>query len=699
MKTMLNALKDRRLELGAAADAAPQGNWRSARDADGVVWLVLDRPDKSVNVIDRAVLEELNAHLERLEAERPRAVVIRSGKSAGFAAGADIRQFTGASIEDMQRLLTEGHAVFDRLERLSSLTIAVIHGHCLGGGLELALACKRRIATADATLGFPEVMLGLHPGLGGTFRSIAVADPVEAMTMMLTGRSLPARKAKSIGLVDAVVEERHVAAAVRAAAAGQLAGAKADLKDRALSLRPARSFAASRMRKTAAEKAPKEHYPAPYALIDLWEAHGGDRKAMQAAEIDSFARLITSDTAQSLIRVFFLREAMKGQKQGKSAIRHVHVVGAGAMGGDIAAWAAKEGFDVTLADVANASIGKAVKAATKMLQATLKDPVKVRDALDRLVPDPQGHGVRHADIVIEAVPEKLELKRSIYAAIEPRLKEGALLATNTSAIPLDELVAGLRDPSRFVGLHFFNPVSRMQLVEIVSHAAIHAETRRRAIAFATELSRLPAAVASAPGFLVNRSLTPYIAEALILADEGIPKERIDHAAEAFGMPMGPIELIDQVGIDVALDVVDGLRPVMHGFPQAPEWLRQKRADGKLGRKSGEGLYRYDSEGKPAKQSLDALPDSAPNDPDIADRLILPMLNAVVACLREGVVEEEDIADGAMIFGTGFAPFRGGPIHYARRRGIAEIVARMEALAERHGERFKPDAGWSDLEAR
>ena len=251
---------------------------------------------------------------------------------------------------------------------------------------------------------------------------------------------------------------------------------------------------------------------------------------------------------------------MKGLKKGQSGIRRVHVVGAGAMGGDIAAWAAREGFDVTLGDIDAKPIGKAMKAATKMLTATLKDPVKIRDALDRLTPDADGFGIARADLVIEAAPEKLDLKRKIYAEIEPKLKEGALLATNTSALPLDDLAAGLTDPSRFVGLHFFNPVSRMQLIEIVRHDKIGAETQRRAVAFAVELSRLPAPVASRPGFLVNRSLTPYMAEALIMVDEGIPKERIDHVAEAFGMPMGPVELADQVGLDIALDVSDSPAP-------------------------------------------------------------------------------------------------------------------------------------------
>lgn len=698
MGRMLNALSRRDLELGPARDVEPTGHFRVAKDDNGVVWMVLDRTDKRVNTIDRPVLEELAGHIERFEKERPAAIVIRSGKAAGFAAGADINQFVGASTAEIKAALDQGHQVLDRLAALPCRTIAVVHGHCLGAGLELALACDRRIAVSDASLGFPEVMLGLHPGLGGTFRAPAIADPVEAMTMMLTGRAMPAKRAKSIGLVDAVVEERHVASAVEAAFYGDLRRKSPSLQARAMGYKPGRQFAARQMRKKTAEKARQENYPAPFKLIDLWEEHGGNPKAMQRAEIDSFAELIETDTSKNLVRVFFLREKMKGLKDGSSGVKHLHVVGAGAMGGEIAAWAAAQGFKVTLGDIKLEPIGGAIKKASKMLEKVLKDPLKVRDALDRLIPDPEGLGISHADLVIEAAPEKIDLKHKIYATIEPQLKDGALLATNTSALPLADLASGLKDPSRFVGLHFFNPVSRMQLVEIVSHDRISSETARRATAFAAEISRLPAPVSSAPGFLVNRALTPYMAEALVLLDEGIPKERIDLRAEEFGMPMGPIELTDQVGLDIALDVATSLRERLgeNTLPPAPQWLTKMVEEKRLGRKSGRGLYDYDDEGKPKKIAPEALPDDSKDDPDMLDRLILPMLNAVVACIDEGVITDEEIVDGAMIFGTGFAPFRGGPVHYARQRGIDGIVQRMRELAAKHGPRFEPHPGWERL---
>lgn len=694
MDTMLNALQHRAIELSVARDAEPKGNWRISRDDENIAWLVLDKPGKSVNTIDRSVLEELDGHLAALEADRPRGLVIRSAKPSGFAAGADINGFVGASEAAVREMLEEGHRVLDRLAALPFVSVAVIHGHCLGGGLEVALACRMRIAVSNATLGFPEVMLGLHPGLGGTFRSVALADPLEAMGLMLTGKSVPARKAKKIGLVDAVVEERHVLNAIHAAIFGDLVRPDPGLRSKAFALKPARLFAARQMRAKVREKASPETYPAPFALIDLWEEHGGRPDRMRAGELDSFAKLVASPTSQNLVRVFFLRETMRGLRKGVSGIKRVHVIGAGAMGGDIAAWAAKEGFFVTLQDIATQPIGRAVKAAAKMLEATLKDPLKVRDALDRLVPDPEGHGVSGADLVIEAAPEKLDLKRDILRQAEARMKPGAILATNTSALPLPDLAEGLADASRFVGVHFFNPVSRMQLVEVVRHDGVSDETLRRATSFVVELSRLPAPVRPSAGFLVNRALTPYIAEALKMVDEGIPKERIDARAEEFGMPMGPIELADQVGLDIAVEVADTLRDRLHmPLPETPGWMHEMIREGRLGRKTGRGLYEYDADGKPKKTKLDALPDGSPDDEALTDRLVLSMLNTLVAALREGVVDSEEIADSAMVFGTGFAPFRGGPLRYARERGVDRVVARLTELEMSHGARFRPDKGW------
>ncbi|MCF1505761.1 3-hydroxyacyl-CoA dehydrogenase NAD-binding domain-containing protein [Afifella sp. H1R] len=697
MGRMLSALSPRLMETGPVdLKMAPADKmWKRGRDADNVEWLLLDMPGRSVNVVDEAMLTELDAILTELEANPPKALAIRSAKKSGFIVGADINMFRNLTkAEEVEAALRRAHKVVDRLAAVPYPTVAVIHGNCLGGGLEIALACKRRVAVGEAKLGFPEVMLGLHPGLGGTFRSTELIDPTEAMTMMLTGRNKSARSAKRLGLVDLATEERHVAAAVAAVAKGELhSAAHEGLKDKALSSGPGRRFASNRMRAKVEERLRKEHYPAPYALIDLWETSGGDVDNMREGEIKSFADLLVTDTAQSLIRVFFLREKMKGLAPKKSDIGHVHVVGAGIMGGEIAAWSARSGMRATLADLAIKPIAKAMKPAWKMMEKTLKDSVKARDAWDRLIPDPNGYGLKGADLVIEAVPEKLDLKKKIYAGLEEGMKPGAIIATNTSSIPLEDLRADLKDPSRFVGIHFFNPVSKMQLVEVVKHDRLSDETLSAAMSYVTSIDRLPAPVKSSPGFLVNRALTPYLLEAMLLLDEGVDKEVIDEAAKDFGMPMGPVELMDNIGLDVGLAVADELRnrlPVP--IPEAPQWLKDKVEKGELGRKTGKGLYSYDKDGKPQRgKKHEAIPPA-----DLQDRLVLPILNTCAACLRENVVEDEDVLDGAMIFGTGFAPFRGGPLHYARARGVDDVVAALDKLAEKYGDRFKPDDGWTKL---
>ena len=594
---------------------------------------------------------------------------------SGFIAGADIGEFRGMTdAADIEARLTKANAVVDRLDHLTVPTVAVIHGYCLGGGLEIALACDYRIAVDDARFGFPEVMLGLHPGLGGTVRLPRLINPLEAMTMMLTGRNVRAGRAKSLGLVDAVVPERHVKAAATAAVDRPAQDPARRPADRARQQHAlAASLAAKRMRTETAKKAPIAHYPAPHALIDLWENHGGNPQDMHKAEIASFARLMVTTTSRNLVRVFFLREKLKGLADGEWSGRRVHVIGAGAMGGDIAAWCAWHGFTVTLADMKEEPLGKAMARAAELYGKIGHKRIETRNALDRLIPDLTGEGVRTADLVIEAVPETLELKRKVYAATEPKMRPGAILATNTSSIPLEELRVGLQRPDHLVGLHFFNPVSRMQLVEVVSHDQAAPDVLTRARAFLGRIDRLPAPVKSAPGFLVNRALTPYMLEAMVMLDEGIKRETIDAAAVAFGMPMGPIELADTVGLDICLHVAETLKAdLVRPMPDLSPVLRKKVEAGELGRKSGKGFYEW-KDGEPVKDREAPQPTE-----EMTDRLILPMLDVCVACLREGVVADEDTIDGAMIFATGFAPFRGGPMHYIRSRGVDECLRRAQA---------------------
>jgi len=689
---IMDVLGDRVLELGPAPEAGGSyRHFRLTRDADGIAWLLFDREGASANTLSAEVMEEFEAVLTALESERPVGLVIRSAKPSGFIAGADVNEFRGASDPQSVRAeIRRAHAMIDRLEAPRWPTVAVIHGFCLGGGLEVALACQSRIAIYGARFGFPEVMLGLHPGLGGTARLTALVNPMQAMTLMLTGRTIDARRAKSLGLVDAVTHERHVRNAVKDALFGRLKRAQPGLANKILNATGMRGLLANRMRAKAAKAAPSEHYPAPYALIDLWEKHGGHKQAMLEAEQASFAKLMATSTAQNLIRVFFLREQMKKLAGSGNRIRHVHVIGAGAMGGDIAAWCAGQGLRVSLADTKAEPIAGAVKRASELFGKIIRKPTDVRDALDRLMPDMAGEGVRNADLIIEAVPEKLELKQRIFADIEPRMKADAILATNTSSIPLEDLRAGLARPERLIGLHFFNPVSRLQLVEVVSHEGVAPQLLKEALAFVGAIDRLPLPVTSSPGFLVNRALTSYMLEAMVMLDEKIDQRAIDAAAEKFGMPMGPIELADQVGLDICLDVGDMLRSKLDGLlPPTPGWLRDKITRGELGRKAGKGFYVW-KDGKAEKGGAQGT--ARPTD-EMIDRLILPISNVCVACLREGIVENADVVDGAMIFGTGYAPFRGGPLNYARTRGVENVVSTLRALTERFGDRFTPDPGW------
>jgi 3-hydroxyacyl-CoA dehydrogenase/enoyl-CoA hydratase/3-hydroxybutyryl-CoA epimerase len=693
---IMNLLGDRVLELGPTPDAtSPYKNFKLTRDADGIAWLLFDREGASANTLSADVMEEFDAVLAALESQRPTGLVIRSAKRSGFIAGADVNEFRGATDPGMvEPAIGRAHAVIDRLEALRVPSVAVIHGFCLGGGLEVVLACQSRIAIDGARFGFPEVMLGLHPGLGGTARFTRLVNPMQAMTLMLTGRTIDARRAKSLGLVDAVAQERHVTNAVKDAVFGRLKRAQPGFLTSVLNSGPARGFLASRMRREAEKAAPHEHYPAPFALIDLWEKHGGDKIAMLTAERVSFAKLMVTPTAQNLIRVFFLREQMKKLAGSGNKVAHVHVIGAGAMGGDIAAWCANQGLRVTLADMKSEPIAGAIKRAADLYGKIIRKKIEVRDALDRLVPDMGGEGVRNADLIIEAVPEKLELKQKVYAGLEPKMKAGAILATNTSSIPLQDLRGSLQKPERLLGLHFFNPVSRLQLVEVVSHDGTDAELLRQARAFVGAIDRLPLPVKSSPGFLVNRALTPYMLEAMVMLDEKIDQRVIDAAAKKFGMPMGPIELADQVGLDICLDVGDMLRSKFgDALPPTPAWLRDKVSKGELGRKTGRGFYVW-KDGK--ADTASASPSAVQPTDEMIDRLILPMSNVCVACLREGIVDNADVVDGAMIFGTGYAPFRGGPLNYARTRGVEDVISTMRTLAQKFGDRFTPDAGWESF---
>jgi len=675
--------------------ASAAAGWTLETDAQQIAWLTFDKPESSVNVLSQAALAELDRLLQGLQGNPPRGLVIRSAKPSGFIAGADIREFPSLQANDALELVRQGQRTFDRIESLPCPSVAAIQGFALGGGLELALACRYRVAVGDSklNLGLPEVQLGVHPGFGGTVRSVRLLGVRAAMDLMLTGRSVRADRALKLGLVDRLVER----AAELEDAARQLVLAappphRPPLAERALSWPGVRALLRPVLLRQVAARARREHYPAPYAMIDLWSRYGARGAAASAAEATSFAALIRGDTARGLVRVFLLQDRLKGLagKQ-RASFQRAHVIGAGVMGGDIAAWCALRGLEVTLQDRELKYVEPALVRARALFEKRLPTPAERVQVAERLQADVAGAGVAQADVLIEAIFEDLDAKRALYAAAEPRLKSGALLATNTSSLTLETLGATLRDPGRFLGLHFFNPVAQMPLVEVIHSTQTRPEVLDAALAFTRRIDKLPLPCRSSPGFLVNRVLFPYLHEALHAAGEGIAFNAIDRAAVNFGMPMGPLELSDVVGLDVLLHVGEIVtRELQREPPSYTDKVRQRVAAGQLGRKSGQGFYAW-RQGKAVRDDSRMPPPA-----DLTDRLILVLVNECVACAREGIVADLDLIDAGVIFGTGFAPFSGGPINYARSRGIDACVARLRELELRYGPRFRADPGWSDL---
>jgi 3-hydroxyacyl-CoA dehydrogenase/enoyl-CoA hydratase/3-hydroxybutyryl-CoA epimerase len=424
-------------------------------------------------------------------------------------------------------------------------------------------------------------------------------------------------------------------------------------------------------------------------LVDSWKRGGGSIQQQLAAERKAVVKLASTPTARNLIRVYFLQERLKGIGGKESGIRKVHVVGAGVMGGDIAAWSAYKGFEVTLNDREQRFIDAALQRAQDLFAKKVKDEARRPVVSARLKSDLAGDGAADADLVIEAIIEKAEAKRELYAAVEPRMKADALLATNTSSIPLDELREHIARPAQFAGLHYFNPVALMPLVEIIHHAAMAPQTQERLAAFCKKLDKLPVPVAGSPGFLVNRVLFPYMLEAATAYADGVPPAAIDKAAVKFGMPMGPIELVDTVGLDVAAGVGAELAPFL-GLA-IPEALQSPPEPGRRGKKDGQGLDNWEN-GKAVKPEV---PKDYKPPEDLEDRLILPLVNEAVACLHDGVVADADLLDAGVIFGTGFAPFRGGPIQYVRETGVDALLQRLQLLQAHHGPRFAPRPGWDN----
>jgi 3-hydroxyacyl-CoA dehydrogenase / enoyl-CoA hydratase / 3-hydroxybutyryl-CoA epimerase len=665
-------------------------NWTLQVDADRVAWLSADLAGSSANVLSGDMVRELAAKLTEIAALRPIGLVVQSGKAGGFIAGADIKEFVQIrSPAEGYALVRAGQSVMQQLEDLPCPTVAAIRGFALGGGLELALACTYRVGADEAalSLGLPEVLLGIHPGFGGTVRSVQLVGVRPSLELMLKGRPFRGARALSVGLLDELVPPAVLAARAKALLLRRPPKKAPPLIDRLMNSSVARPWVAKQTNATLRRSVRREHYPAPYAIVDLWQRYGATGMAAYEAEARSISELMCSPASRNLVRVFLLQDRLKGLGGDSNAVfKHVHVIGAGVMGGDIAAWSAFRGMTVTLQDRSEELIEPAMRRAKTFFEKRLKDPAAAAAALSRLKTDVKGDGVADADVVIEAIFENVAAKQALYAELEPKLKASAILATNTSSIKIETLCQNLADPSRLVGIHFFNPVAQLQLVEVVQGAGTRGQVVTDALKFTRKLDKLPLPCKSAPGFVVNRILTPYVNEALFALEAGIPPEVIDRAAVLFGMPMGPIELTDVVGLDVSLHVGRVLSEAFHR--EIPQILIKLVEQKKLGRKSGEGFYRW-RDGKAQKNDAKNIAIPA----DLEDRLILPLLNESVAVIREATVQDGDLLDAGAVFATGFAPFRGGPLHYAKQRGISEVINRLNELADRYGERFRPDAGW------
>ncbi|MBI5424626.1 MAG: enoyl-CoA hydratase/isomerase family protein [Opitutae bacterium] len=677
-------------------------------ERDAIATLTFDRANSSANVFDVATLHELDAHLATLEKRGDlNGVVLVSAKPKIFVAGADLNAFAGATVAQLGDIVDLGHRVFRRLEALKIPSVAAINGVCLGGGCELALACDWRVGSTDKStkIGLPETQLGILPAWGGSVRLPRLIGLPQALGIILTGKQLVAQQALKVGLVDEVAHPEYLVAAARQ----QLAKGKRPTPaprgwmNSAL-LRP---IVVSKARKDVLAKT-RGHYPAPLKAIDAAVgALGQPLETALAIEKAAFLSLVQTSECHSLMSIFFLQERAKKLKAADAdgaaiRVKRVAVIGAGVMGAGIAQWTSSRGYPTILKDVAPEALAKGLKSAEKIYQDGVKKKkltlAEATAALDRITPVHTDVPFTGVDLVIEAAVEKLELKQKIFQQLERRAGPQTILATNTSALSIDAIAGGLADPTRVVGIHFFNPVHRMQLVEIVRGPRTSAAALDTALTFVKAIGKLPVLVKDSPGFLVNRILLPYMVESVRLFNEGVDAARLDRIMLDFGMPMGPLRLTDEVGLDVAQHVAVDLQNRLAKPVPINDTLAQMIAKGWLGKKSGTGFYVFPKE-KGAKETpnegLAFLQTNgkgrAQDDATLLDRMVLVMVNEAARCLEEGVVAAPEDVDFGMIFGTGWAPFRGGPLRYADARGVADVVAQLQKLQTDVAPYFEPCA--------
>jgi len=635
-------------------------HWLANIDEDGIAWLYLQTVGKSVNVLNNAVMTELECLLDRLENKKDlRGVALLSGKKGGFVYGADIHEFeTLKTASEVANHMLYVHGLFNRIEALPVPSCVGVDGIAVGGGLEIALTFDRLFITSSSKtkLGFPEVNLGIMPGYGGSGRAYGRIGTKAVLDMMVSGRPIGSIDAIKTGLADELVDkpddlEKSMREWIIGCNGEKPIFTELETAADATAIAAAKDKYLKRLR--------SDHTPAPAAIIEHVENFGHDKSAMSASEIDVFPNLMVSSASKNLRRVFYLTDAVRKSARGESGIKRMHVVGAGVMGGDIAAIGAMAGLDVTLTDMNDAAIVGAIARAKKLFERRLKSDEKVALALARLRTDLDGNGATDADLIIEAVAEKLEVKQAVFKNLEAVSKASAILATNTSAIPLEDIATALNGPERLIGLHFFNPVPVLPLVEVIWSKYSDPEIVSRGMQFAGQIGKMPVRCKSAPGFLVNRALLPYIFKAIEAVAGGEKADHIDEALVDFGMPMGPIELADQIGLDVCLDV-----GIVLGMPPATKaLLDEKCRTGTIGRKSGSGFYEWDgNRAIRAHQSKDPRVMAA-----IAKNMLAPMIEECRKAVDENVVDTADSADAGMIFGIGFPGFRGGPLNWSKEQ--------------------------------
>jgi len=685
-------------------------------EEDGLAVLTFDLPGEKVNKFSTAVVAELGDVLVRLTREaRIRALLVRSGKSDVFIAGADVKEFSTVLPEDVRTYVERVQSLFEQLANLPYPTVAAINGACLGGGTELALACDYRLMSDSkkAQIGLPEVRLGIFPAWGGCTRLPRVVGLASALDLILTGKSLDARRAKKIGLVDEAVPAAIFEEWTRRFARSKLGGGKprsrrkaTSLADHALEGTPfGRKAVFSKARKGVLEQT-GGHYPAPLEALEvIEESYGRPVADGLASEARHIGLIFGGEVQRNLLNIFFLTEEVKKESGvADSSVRalevhRVGVLGAGVMGGGIAQLAADKGLPARMKDIQPQALAHGYAAAAAIWREAVRKrrltPLEMKRKMDLVSGALDYSGFARCEVTIEAVVEKLTVKRAVLKEWEEAVPRTAIFASNTSTLPITEIAVGALEPGRVVGMHFFNPVHRMPLVEVIRGERTSDETVATIFALARTLGKTPVVVRDAPGFLVNRILAPYLSEAVRLVQDGCRIEDVDAAMTDFGMPVGPLALLDDVGLDVAAKAGEVLQAAF------PERLKMGGEDalaaaGRLGRKNGKGFYNYagGKRGEPAREAYAALRvaprDKSPLPAEVVQaRLVLPMINEAAFCLEDGIVAEPGKLDLAMIFGTGFPPFRGGLLRYADAIGLGRVFARLDDLAERLGPRFAP----------